>query len=368
MSYSAPFSKADNHHMQTALTLAKWGQGRTTENPSVGCVILDKNGHVVGQGRTADGGRPHAETATLQMAYAQTGAGAGVQGGTAYVTLEPCSHHGQTCPCAESLIQSGITRVVVGCLDPDSRVSGRGIALLQQAGITVNVGCCGTDAVLSNVGFFSGIIRHRPWVTVKIATTLDGKIALGNGHSQWITGQPARTYGHMIRSQNNAILVGSGTVKADNPSLTCRLPGVVHILPRVVVGNLPSKDYNIFADTAPVFHYTNGNAPVDLGYVLENLCDQGINRLMVEGGGRIIASLLQQELIDEIHWIHAPSIMGGDGLPSIGDLGVSSMESLYGFAMVSQKNLGKDTVTILRPHRALDFAHHLTKTSSLTKG
>ena len=351
------FSAVDKGHMQTALTLSRWGLGRTAENPSVGCVIIDAQGFVVGQGRTADGGRPHAESVALLMA------GDRAKGGTAYVTLEPCSHRGKTPPCADALVSSGISRVVVGCIDPDSRVSGRGITHLRNAGIRVDVGCCGLDSVYSTICFFSAVIRQRPWVTVKIATTLDGKIALHTGDSQWITGDTSRTYAHVLRSQNQAILVGSGTVKADNPRLTCRLNGVDHTLARVVVGNVESKDYHVFDGSAPVYHFTNpdrnGDGKVDLHDVMHSLFEKGINRLMIEGGGRIIASLLHKGLIDEIHWIHAPCVIGGDGLPSVGDLGIDAMEKIQNFDGVSRTVLDQDCVSVLRLNTALDFAHHL---------
>lgn len=342
--------------MQTALAHAQWGWGRVAENPSVGCVILCASGHVVGVGHTADGGRPHAETVALTMA------GKHARGGTAYVTLEPCSHHGQTPPCADGLIQAGIARVVVACTDPDPRVSGQGINRLKQAGITVDVGCCGADGVGVHAGFFSRIIRNRPWITAKIATTMDGKIATTTGHSQWITGAVARTHGQVLRSQNDGILVGAGTVRADNPRLTCRINGICHTPARVVLGgaDLAQSDFSVFDGTTPLYHYTNGGGAVDMAGALADLATHGINRLMVEGGGQILSTLLKQGFIDELHWIHAPTVMGGDGLPAVADLGLNTLDEMAGFSVLKRQPLGTDMLSILRPNGALDFAQHLT--------
>ena len=343
-------------------------------NPSVGCVLVDRHGHVVGHGRTGDGGRPHGETGALAMA------GKRAEGSTAYVTLEPCSHHGQTPPCAQALIDGGEARVVVACLDPDKRVAGRGVAMLRHASITVDVGCLAEEAMFVHAGFFSKIIRNRPWVTAKIATTLDGKIALHNGDSQWITGDVARYYGHTLRSQNDAILVGAGTVRADNPKLNCRVAGLSHKGIRVVVGNMThiASDSHICDGSMTTYHLTTqdisiqgmetivcpsgggaDHSNVDLSFGLQKLADKGITRLMVEGGGTMLASLLSAHLIDEIHWIHAPSVIGGDGLPSVEDLGLQSMTDIPRFQVASSRPLGHDRLTILRPKGALDFAHHL---------
>ena len=359
------------HHMQTALTLSRWGLGQVMPNPSVGCVIVDRDGYVVGHGRTQNGGRPHGETMALQMAGDKS------VGATVYVTLEPCSHHGETPPCAQALIDAGVSHVVVACLDPDSRVAGRGVAMLRNAGITVDVGCMADKAIEVHTGFLSKVIRNRPWVTAKIATTMDGKIALSNGDSQWITGDIARTYAHQMRSQNDAILVGAGTVRADNPQLNCRLAGINHDCIRVVVGDISTvaEDSHICDGSQLTYNLTvrdntikgienivcpsTHNNRVDLQSGLQTLAERGVTRLMVEGGGTVLASLLSANLIDEIHWIQAPSVIGGDGLPSLADLGLSTMADIQRFDVVSSRVLGHDRLTILRPIGVLDFTHHL---------
>ena len=200
----------DADFMRAAIALARQGLGETAPNPTVGCVIV-RDGRVVGRGRTAPGGRPHAETAALVMA------GAAAFGATAYITLEPCAHQGKTPPCTEALIAAGITRVVVATRDPDPRVNGRGISLLRDSGIQVVEGVGAAVAEAINEGFFS-VIRHgRPMVTLKLATTLDGRIATRSGESQWITGEPARRVSHALRGTHDAVMVGVGTVLADDP-------------------------------------------------------------------------------------------------------------------------------------------------------
>ena len=374
------FSAIDTHHMQTALTLSRQGLGCVMPNPSVGCVLVDSEGHVAGHGRTGDGGRPHGETMALEMAGKKS------VGATAYVTLEPCSHHGQTPPCAQALIDGGVSRVVVACLDPDKRVAGRGIAMLRDSGIAVDVGCLADEAIVVHAGFFSKIIRKRPWVTAKIATTLDGKIALAGGDSQWITGDIARTYAHQMRAQNDAILVGAGTVRADNPRLNCRIAGLSHDSIRVVVGTLEGVPSNahICDGSLKTYHLTtqdktiqgvetfvcppDKNGKVDLQTGLQILAENGITRLMVEGGGGVLASLLSADLMDEIHWIHAPSVIGGDGLLAVADLGLQNMADIRRFDVATTRPLGHDRLTILRPkydhtRGALDFAKSLGRES-----
>ena len=203
----------DWRYMAAALTLAERGLGNVWPNPAVGCVIV-KGGRVVGRGWTQPGGRPHAESEALRRA------GAAAKGATAYVTLEPCAHHGKTPPCAEALIEAGISRLVAAMADPDSRVSGRGFESLKAAGIDVSIGLGGEQAARLNGGFRSRIESGRPLVTLKLATSLDSRIATQSGESQWITGTASRARGHLLRAQHDAILVGSGTALADDPSLT----------------------------------------------------------------------------------------------------------------------------------------------------
>ncbi|MBX6375722.1 MAG: bifunctional diaminohydroxyphosphoribosylaminopyrimidine deaminase/5-amino-6-(5-phosphoribosylamino)uracil reductase RibD, partial [Acetobacteraceae bacterium] len=206
--------------MRAALALARRGLGNAWPNPAVGCVLV-RDGRVVGRGWTQPGGRPHAETEALRRAGPE-----GARGATAYVTLEPCSHHGRTPPCCDALIAAGVARVVVALQDPDSRVNGRGIARLRAAGIAVETGLCEAEARAINAGFIRRIHLGLPLVTLKLATTLDGRIATATGESRWITGPEARREAHALRARHDAVLVGSGTVLADDPDLTCRLPGM----------------------------------------------------------------------------------------------------------------------------------------------
>ena len=210
----------DLNHMRAALALARRGLGTTWPNPSVGCVLV-RFGRVVGRGYTGSGGRPHAEPTALSMA----GDGGCRQVSTAYVTLEPCCHWGETPPCTDALIEAGVARVVIAALDPDKRVDSQGVARLRQAGIAVEHGLLDRDALEDLEGFFLRVTQDRPLITLKLATTLDGKIATGSGQSQWITGPEARQMAHVLRGRHDAVLAGVGTVMADDPELTCRIAG-----------------------------------------------------------------------------------------------------------------------------------------------
>ncbi|MGH7115700.1 MAG: bifunctional diaminohydroxyphosphoribosylaminopyrimidine deaminase/5-amino-6-(5-phosphoribosylamino)uracil reductase RibD, partial [Stellaceae bacterium] len=214
--------------MRTALALARRGLGAVWPNPAVGCVIISQ-GRVVGRGWTQPGGRPHAETEALRRA------GGAARDATAYVSLEPCCHWGRTPPCADALIKAGVRRVVIALEDPDPRVAGNGIARLRAAGLAVEIGPGAEDAAEINAGFLTRQRLGRPLVTLKLATSLDGRIATGSGESQWITGPPARQRAHLLRARHDAVMVGTGTVLADDPELTCRLPGLGHRSPLRVV-------------------------------------------------------------------------------------------------------------------------------------
>ena len=205
--------------MGAALALASRGIGNVWPNPAVGCLIV-RDDIIVGRGWTRPGGRPHAETEALQQA------GEAARGATAYVTLEPCAHHGKTPPCADALIAAGVARVVVALDDPDDRVNGRGLTRLSEAGIAVDVGVCADKARSLNAGFLTRVTLDRPFVAIKAATSLDGRIATGTGESQWITGEAARRRGHLLRATHDAIMIGRGTLERDDPALTCRLPGL----------------------------------------------------------------------------------------------------------------------------------------------
>ncbi|WP_137177701.1 bifunctional diaminohydroxyphosphoribosylaminopyrimidine deaminase/5-amino-6-(5-phosphoribosylamino)uracil reductase RibD [Roseomonas sp. AR75] len=352
--------------MQAALALARRGLGNVWPNPSVGCVIV-RDGQVVGRGWTQPGGRPHAETEALRRA------GHLARGATAYVTLEPCSHHGRTPPCCDALIAAGIARVVCALRDPDHRVDGRGFVRLREAGIAVEEGLCAAEARAVTAGFIKRITQGLPLVTLKLATTLDGRIATRTGESQWITGPPARREAHALRARHDAILVGSGTALADDPELTCRLPGATPRQPLRVVADarlrMPvtarlvatAQDTPTLIVTAPG-HPPSVRAPyqsagVELATVprareglalrplLEALAQRGVTRVLAEGGAGIAAGLLREGLVDRLAWFHAPGIMGGDGLPAAYPLPVDVLAAMPRFRRVAARPLGEDWLT-----------------------
>ncbi len=358
----APSPQDDQRWMRAALALARRGEGRTCPNPAVGCVIV-RNGCLMGRGWTRPGGRPHAETVALNDA------GGTAAGATAYVTLEPCSHHGKTPPCADALISAGISRVVVAITDPDDRVSGQGIERLKAAGITVTTGVLG-DEVAS---FYAAYIRHRltglPLVTIKLATSLDGRIALADGTSQWITSAVSRARVHLMRSRTDAIMTSAATVLADNPTLNCRLPGVEGYQPlRVVVSTGlaldPSGNLRQSLDQGPVLHLHSddlaptdgieqirvaaaGNGKPDLSAVMRALGERGITSVMVEAGGRFAASLIREGLVQRLVWMRSAMLIGHDGLPAIADLGLEKLAEGHDFKRVALYPSGPDTVEVL---------------------
>jgi diaminohydroxyphosphoribosylaminopyrimidine deaminase/5-amino-6-(5-phosphoribosylamino)uracil reductase len=356
--------------MRAALALARRGLGQVWPNPSVGCVIV-KDDRVVGRGWTQPGGRPHAETEALARA------GAAARGATAFVSLEPCSHHGRTPPCADALIAAGIGRVVVALEDPDPRVSGAGIARLREAGLAVETGLGAAAAAEINAGFFTRLRRGRPLVTLKLATTLDGRIATRTGASRWITGAPARAQAHRLRAAHDAILVGTETVLADDPELTCRLPGLAQRSPvRIVIDRtlrlLTSLQVFTTARAVPTWVVTLAEADaarqaalralgvtiytvapdpagaLDLAAVLRLLGDQGLTRLLVEGGGGIAASLLRAGLVDRLVWVHAPMLIGGDGIPAVGALGLDDLAGAPRFERIALASVGDDVLETFR--------------------
>ncbi|HJU19865.1 MAG TPA: bifunctional diaminohydroxyphosphoribosylaminopyrimidine deaminase/5-amino-6-(5-phosphoribosylamino)uracil reductase RibD [Stellaceae bacterium] len=357
----------DRAFMQAALALARRGLGAVWPNPAVGCIVV-KEGRVVGRGWTQPGGRPHAETEALDRA------GGRARGGTAYVSLEPCAHWGRTPPCAEALIAAGIGRVIAALEDPDRRVAGRGLRRLAESGIAVESGLCAAEAAEINAGFLSRIRLGRPLVTVKLATTLDGRIAAASGESRWITGPQARERAHLLRATHDAVLVGSGTALADDPELTCRLPGLGARSPvRIVLDRtlrLPSTLRLIAeAQRVPTWLLTSPEAdPVrrsrlidngvtviavpsdpagglDLAAALQALGARGLTRLLVEGGARLAASLLRAGLVDRLAWFHAPLLLGGDGLPAVAGFGLAALAEAPGFERIAIEPVGADVLT-----------------------
>lgn len=356
----------DLGHMRAALALARRGIGNTGPNPSVGCVIV-RGGRVVGRGATAPGGRPHAETQALEMA------GEAARGATAYVTLEPCNHWGHTPPCAEALIAAGVGRVVIGARDPDRRVDGRGIARLRAAGVEVVEGVLQAEAQAVAAGFFSRIRLGRPRLTLKLATTLDGRLATRAGESQWITGELARRAAHALRGRHDAVMVGVGTLLADDPKLTCRLPGArraplvrviadSHLRSRMtasVIATIAEQPtwFLLRADAdaarkaalaalgARLIELPAASTGVDLARGLQALGDAGINDLLVEGGAQIAAALLRADLVDRLAWFHAPSVMGGDGWPAAQAFGIERLDAMPRFVRQSILALGDDMLS-----------------------
>jgi diaminohydroxyphosphoribosylaminopyrimidine deaminase/5-amino-6-(5-phosphoribosylamino)uracil reductase len=358
--------REDMNHMRSALALARRGLGGTWPNPSVGCVIV-RNGRVVGRAVTAPGGRPHAERLALAMA------GEEARGATVYVTLEPCCHWGRTPPCTDALIEAGVARVVIAVRDPDPRVNGQGVARLRSARIAVEEGVLAAEAERVLAGFTSRLRRSRPLVTLKLASTLDGRIATHAGESQWITGEAARRAAHAMRGQADAVLVGVGTVLADNPELTCRIPGYRSTpIVRVIADShlrtpLTSKLIRTAASSPTWFLVRPGADPdrraaladlgvklidvaagttgIDLADGLRTLAKAGITRLLVEGGGQIAASLLRADLVDGIAWFHAPAVMGGDGWPAAQAFGIDRLAAMPRFVRHGVTALGTDMLT-----------------------
>ncbi len=284
--------------MQQALDLAQKGVGQCAPNPAVGCIIV-KDEKVIAQARTANGGRPHAESQALQLA------GKAAKGATLYVTLEPCAHHGQTPPCAQTIINAGIAKVVIACRDPYPKVNGGGIAMLKQAGIEVVEAICKTEAIAANCGFLSRVKRLRPWVTVKVATTADHFIAHEDGSSKWITGEASRNHVHLLRARNDAILTGSGTYLTDKPQLNVRVEGLEHCAPKRYLldrsSQVTQSDFTLCRHDS-------------LKQLLEEMGSDGINYLMVEAGAKLSASFLSENLIDELHWYKAPHVKFRKGI------------------------------------------------------
>ncbi|MGH6977398.1 MAG: bifunctional diaminohydroxyphosphoribosylaminopyrimidine deaminase/5-amino-6-(5-phosphoribosylamino)uracil reductase RibD [Stellaceae bacterium] len=361
---------SDARFMRAALALARRGLGRTWPNPSVGCLIV-KGGLIVGRGWTQPSGRPHAETEALARA------GRNAKGADVYLTLEPCCHHGKTPPCTDALIAAGVRRAIVAVEDPDPRVSGKGIAALRTLGIAVDVGLCADEAREVNAGFLSSVARGRPLVTLKLATSLDGRLAVASGESRWITGERARARGHLLRAASDAIMVGSGTVLADDPQLTCRLPGLSDRSPvRIVIDGsmrvpLTARLVADARQTPTWFVVRHGissersaalasfgvgvidvpaaaTGETDLSAALAALGSRGITRVLVEGGARLAAALVRGGLVDRIAWFRAPSLIGDDGRAALDTLGVATPSEAPHFVRVGVEAIGDDVLETLQ--------------------
>lgn len=350
--------------MGQALALAEAALGSTWPNPAVGCVIV-ADGKVVGQAATASGGRPHAETQALAMA------GSNAQGATAYVTLEPCAHTGQTGPCAGALAAAGIARVVTAMIDPDPRVSGTGLRLLREAGVQVTLGPGAKASALLLEGFTTRIALGRPAVTLKLAQTLDGRIALEDGKSRWITGPEARGHVHRLRARTDAILIGSGTALADDPMLDVRAGEHTTRPPVRIVADsqlrLPtSSRLAQTTQTQPLWLLHLAIAPearkaalaaigatlievptgsdglLDIHAALHILGQNGLTAILCEGGGTLAASLIASGCADSLLTILSGKIIGAEGLPSIGPLGATDLAGVPHFRLTDTMPLGND--------------------------
>lgn len=358
------FSAADHAYMSLALQLAEKGLYSTNPNPRVGCVIV-RDGHMVGSGWHERAGEPHAEINALNAA------GKAAQGSTVYVTLEPCSHHGRTPPCAEALIEAGISRLVAAMQDPNPLVAGSGCALMKQAGIKMETGLMEAEAKALNIGFVARMMRKRPWVRMKIAASLDGKTALNNGASQWITGEAARRDGHRLRARSCAVLTGIGTVLADDPQLTVRHIETSRQPLRVIVDRcleIPPYARALHGGGELIFTAIAGegkivalrdmgahpivlsdeNDNVDLVKMMQMLADFEINEVLVEAGGKLNGALVSAGLVDELVIYLAPCLIGDAAqgmlkLPELTDLAEKRALKIYDL-----RTIGPDIRVIAR--------------------
>jgi diaminohydroxyphosphoribosylaminopyrimidine deaminase / 5-amino-6-(5-phosphoribosylamino)uracil reductase len=356
-------AERDAAFMRAAVRLAARGRGRTAPNPCVGALVV-KGGRVLARARTADGGAPHAESRALARA------GAAARGATLYVTLEPCAHVGRTPPCVDAVLASRVRRVVVGIVDPDPRTAGRSVRKLRRAGVEVVVGVAAAACAELHEGFVSRTTRGRPFTTLKLAASLDGRIATARGESRWISGEASRALVHALRARSDAIAVGSGTVLADDPELTARRGGrIVHRPIRIAIDGAlrtpvsarlldaahpdsawlvtaaqptRARRARLEAAGARILEVPRAGRGLDLAAAWRALGKAGVNDLLVEGGGELAAGLLRARLVDRMHFFLAPLLIGGDGRPVLGELGVARLASALRPARVSWRASGPD--------------------------
>jgi diaminohydroxyphosphoribosylaminopyrimidine deaminase / 5-amino-6-(5-phosphoribosylamino)uracil reductase len=367
------FSSADNLFMAQALRLAEQGLYSTTPNPRVGCVIV-KDGHVIGEGAHLKAGEPHAEVHALRQAQAQHPHK--IAGSEVYVTLEPCSHFGRTPPCADALVAAGVARVVAAMQDPNPQVAGQGLARLAAHGITVAHGLMQTQAMALNAGFILRMTRGRPWLRSKLAASLDGRTALSNGVSQWITGEAARQDVQRWRAQSCAILTGIGTVLADDPAMSVRLSTDARQPLKVLVDSqlrIPPQARLLQGGPVLIAHAMSGSAlpsvhcaalqaagaelialpdavgRVNLKSLLEMLAQRGINEVFVEAGAELHGALLAQQLVDELLFYYAPSIMGSQAQAMFQLPDFSQMQQAIALDLLDVRQVGRDVRMRLKP-------------------
>ena len=369
MSSSRQEAKIDARYMELALALGRRGLGRTWPNPAVGAVIVRDDGDgpvIVGRGWTQPGGRPHAEVEALRRA------GAAARGATLYVTLEPCSHHGKSPPCADAVVAAGITRVVSALVDPNPEVAGAGHWRMAEAGITVEVGVGGDEARRAHAGHIRRVQDGRPHVTLKLAVSADGKAGLAGRRPAAITGDLARDRVHLMRAMSDAVVTGIGTALADDPLLTCRLPGMAQRSPvRIVLDGrlrLPvesrlvasarqtplwvvsgldaprEREQALVAEGAEVMRVPSPDGRLDLGVVLKLLADRGITRLMVETGPILAAAFLRADYVDEAALFEAPQAIGADGIDALDGLPLAALSHSPKFRSTGRATVGPDTV------------------------
>lgn len=323
----------DERWIDAALALGGRGLGRTAPNPSVGCIIV-KDGRVAGRGWTQPGGRPHAEAEALAQA------GAAARGATAYVTLEPCAHVSARGPaCTDGLIAAGVARVIVAIVDPDPRTAGQGVERLRAAGIDVSTGVCEAAARRAIEGFLMRQAQRRPFVTLKLAMSIDGRIALADGRSRWITGTAARAHTHLLRARSDLIVVGRGTLEADDPALDVRLSGLEDRSPRIAVMSrslsaIPAGRKAARSDSLVIA----GPAAID--------GTDGVNDVLVEGGAGVAAAFIAADRVDRLLVYRAPIVIG-DGLAGVDDIGLADLADAHGrWQAVESRRLGNDGLEV----------------------
>jgi diaminohydroxyphosphoribosylaminopyrimidine deaminase / 5-amino-6-(5-phosphoribosylamino)uracil reductase len=358
-------SATDVRYMDEALALARRGVGRTTPNPAVGALVV-RGGRVIGRGFHRRAGGPHAEIFALRKARRHA------RGATLYVTLEPCCHVGRTGPCVDTVVGSGVSRVVVGTVDPNPKVRGRGIAALRRAGISVDVGIREAECRELNEDFEKYIETGLPFVVLKLASTLDGRIATANGDSRWVTGEAARRHVHAMRARYDCVIVGSETVRADDPELTCRIRGGRDPLRVVLDGRLRvpetarvvrhrpegTRIYTLADRSAKAERLRRlgltvvrggGDRAGSLRRVLADLGRAGLKSALIEGGGRVAARALREGLVDRLALFLAPKLLGAEGRPVVGSLGIARMSDTIRIIDAKLERVGEDYLVTGRP-------------------